>query len=84
MLEKLLTDVESIINTLACNEAQPIEIRGAFNAAINLRSMLEQVNPADMPKPEVNVEVKAKEEPIQKPTKWRIPGPEDTNNETNE
>jgi len=51
MLNKVLEDVESIINTLACNESQPIEIRGAFNAAINLRAMLEQINPADMPEP---------------------------------
>ena len=48
MLNKLLVDVEEIINTLACNEKQPIEIRGAFNAAINLRAMLEQINHSDM------------------------------------
>lgn len=69
---KLLEDVEEIINTLACNELQPIEVRGAFNAAINLRSMLEQISEADMfteKKQEIVKEEIVKEEP----TKWTLP-----------
>ena len=71
MLEKLLLDVEEIINTLACNEAQTIEVRGSFNAAINLRAMMEQINPLDMPKP--------KEEKKEEPTRWTPPAGDDSN-----
>ncbi len=89
MKNDLLERIEEIINTLACNELQPIEVRGAFNAAINLRGALEQISESDLVKvlpetSEVIPEVK-ETKPMQEPTRWRVadPNPPITNTDTN-
>jgi len=82
MKNQLLEKVEEIINTLACNDKQPIEVRGAFNAAINLRAMLEQIQEVDMDKPVAQI-AKAKEVK-EEPTRWILPNKDNKDNKTKE
>lgn len=57
MKQNLLNKVEEIINALACNEQQPIEVRGATNLAIQLRAELQVIDEKILKK-------EVKEEPI--------------------